>query len=194
MNAEQSKSPITDPAPRRKARVAGGLYLVNIVTSLMAFSGKGGHTLTVASGLAATVSYVGVTIVLYYLFKPVNMRLSLVAALCSLVGCSVGGLGSFHVVALHIHSLVFFGFYCLLIGVLILRSKFLPRVLGGLMAIAGLGWLTFVSRSFAASLSPYHYVAGGIGEGLLTLWLLLRGVDAAKWNEQAKSRVTHLSA
>ena len=151
MNAERSKSPITDAAPRRKARVAGALYLINIVTSLIAFSGKGSHALTVVSGLTATASYVAVTIVLYYLFKPVNARLSLVAALFSLVGSGVGVLGSFHVVALHIHSLVFFGVYCLLIGVLIFRSKFLPRGLGALMAIAGLGWLTFVSRPLAAS-------------------------------------------
>lgn len=188
MNAERSKSPITDAAPRRKARVAGALYLINIVTSLIAFSGKGSHALTVVSGLTATASYVAVTIVLYYLFRPVNVRLSLVAALFSLVGSGVGVLGSFHVVALHIHSLVFFGVYCLLIGVLIFRSKFLPRGLGALMAIAGLGWLTFVSRPLAASLSPYHYVAGGIGEGMLTLWLLVLGVDAAQWNKQANAR------
>lgn len=194
MNLDRSESPITDPAPPRTARIAGALYLVNIVTSLIAFSGKGSHALIVASGLTATTSYVAVTIVLYYLFKPVNVQLSFVAALFSLVGCSVGVLNSFHVVAFHIHSLVFFGFYCFLIGILIFRSKFLPRVLGALMAIAGLGWLTFISRPLAASLSPYHYIAGGIGEGLLTFWLLVMSIDSVKWNEQAKvSAVPHPS-
>src|SRR6266436_4128408 len=41
---------------------------------------------------------------------------------------------------------VFFGVYCLLIGYLIFRSPFLPRILGVLMAIAGFGWLTFLSQ------------------------------------------------
>jgi len=80
---------------------------------------------------------------------------------------------------------VFFGFYCLLIGYLILRSTFLPHTLGALMAIAGLGLLTFVSRQLANQFSPYHYTAAGIGEGLLTVWLLAVGVNAVRWKEQA---------
>ena len=55
------------------ARVAGVLYLVNIATSLIAFSGKGSHLSIAASGLAATASYVAVTILLYYLFKPLSV-------------------------------------------------------------------------------------------------------------------------
>jgi hypothetical protein len=54
------------------------------------------------------------------------------------------------------------------------------------MAIAGLGWLTFVSRPLATYLSPYHYVAGGIGEGLLTVWLLVAGVNTGRWSEHAR--------
>jgi len=52
--------------------------------------------------------------------------------------------------------LVFFGFYDLLIGYLIFRSAFLPRILGVLMAFAGLGWLTFLSPPLASHLSPYN--------------------------------------
>ena len=79
--------------------------------------------------------------------------------------------------------LVFFGFYCLLIGHLIFRSAFLPRILGVLMAFAGLGWLTFLSPALAHDLSPY-ILAAGIGEVSLTLWLLVAGVNAARWEER----------
>ena len=47
----------------------------------------------------------------------------------------------------------FFGFYCLLIGYLVFRSGFLPRILGVL------------------------------GEGSLMLWLLAIGVNAPQWNQ-----------
>jgi hypothetical protein len=44
--------------------------------------------------------------------------------------------------------------YCLLIDYLVFRSIFLPRVIGVLMAFAGLGWLTFLYLPLAQYLSP----------------------------------------
>jgi len=82
-------------------------------------------------------------------------------------------------------GLVFFGLHCLGVGYLILRSTFLPRIIGALMVFAGLGWLTFLSPPFAQSLAPYNMIPGGIGELTLTLWLLSRGVNAQRWREQA---------
>jgi hypothetical protein len=84
-------------------------------------------------------------------------------------------------------GIVFFGFYCLLIGYLIVRSSFLPRALGVLMAIAGLGWLTFLSPPLANDLVPFNLLSGLLGEGSLTVWLLLIGVDARRWQEQASA-------
>jgi hypothetical protein len=80
---------------------------------------------------------------------------------------------------------VFFGVYCLLIGYLIFKSAFLPRILGVLMAFAGLGWLTFLSPPLSNYLSPYIQVLGVFAEGSLMLWLLVMGVNVAKWEEKA---------
>jgi hypothetical protein len=85
-------------------------------------------------------------------------------------------------------GLAFFGFYCLLIGYLIVRSTFLPRILGALMMFGGLSWLTFLSPPLASYLLPYNLAPGVLGEGALTLWLLLAGVNARKWMEQANRR------
>jgi hypothetical protein len=84
-------------------------------------------------------------------------------------------------------GLVFFGFYCLLIGYLIFRSTFLPRILGALMAFAGLAWLTFLSPPLANYLSPYNLAVGALAELSLTLWLLVMGVNVERWREQASA-------
>ena len=80
---------------------------------------------------------------------------------------------------------VFFGCYCLLIGYLVFRSTYLPRLLGVLMAFAGLGLLTFLVPPLASSLFPYNVFLDILGEASLTLWLLVMGVNDQRWKEQA---------
>jgi len=81
--------------------------------------------------------------------------------------------------------LAFFGAYCLLIGYLIFRSTFLPRIIGAFMALAGLGYMTFLSPPLAGYLFPYNLAPAPLGEGSLMLWLLVVGVNAQRWKEQA---------
>jgi Domain of unknown function (DUF4386) len=85
-------------------------------------------------------------------------------------------------------GIIFFGFYCLLIGYLIFRSTFLPRILGAGMAFAGLGWLTFLSPPLANYLFPYILAPGALGEGALTLWLLVMGVNVQRWTSSPAQR------
>lgn len=96
---------------------------------------------------------------------------------------------SLNVQAIHI-SFLFFGLHCVLVGSLILSSWFMPRVVGALMVFGGLGWLTFgfaglLSPSFLRQLLPYIMAPGGIAELTLTVWLLIKGVNVPRWNEQA---------
>ena len=80
--------------------------------------------------------------------------------------------------------LVFFGLWCLLIGYLIFRATFLPRILGVLLAIAGLGWMCFLSPPLASRLFPYIAGASALGEIPLELWLIVMGVNVERWKEQ----------
>jgi hypothetical protein len=84
-------------------------------------------------------------------------------------------------------DLVFFGFFDLLIGCLILRSTFLPRILGVLMALAGLGWMIFLAPPLANYLSHYILPLGFVAELALMVWLLVKGVNVARWQEQASA-------
>ncbi len=83
--------------------------------------------------------------------------------------------------------LVFFGLFNLLIGSLIFKLTFLPRILGVLMALSGLGWLTFLSPSLANHLLAYIEVLGIIAEAALMLWLLVIGVNVQLWKEEASA-------
>jgi hypothetical protein len=85
-------------------------------------------------------------------------------------------------------ALVFFGFYCLTIGYLIFRSIFLPGIIGVLLAIEGLCYLVnsfanFLAPAFAARFFPFLAVSG-VAEISFCLWLLVKGVNVIKWNEQ----------
>jgi MFS family permease len=178
---------MVEASPRRNARIAGTFYLLTFLTGLPAFFIR--SRLGVALGLIAGTCYIVVTLLFYYIFKPVNRRLSLLAAILSLVGCAIGPVAAGLHFTLQINPLVFFGFYCLLIGYLILRSTFLPSMLGALMVFAGLGWLTFLSPPLATHLSPYNLIPGLIGEGALTVWLLAVDLNDQRWKEQATRSV-----
>jgi hypothetical protein len=186
MGTVATTRPAEKSSPRSRARIAGVFYLLTFVTGGAALVLRGGWDAAV--GLSAGVCYVAVTLLFYDLFKPVSKGLSLLAAGLSLTGVAMGALAPLHLVPFRIHSFVFFGFYCLLIGYLIIKSNYLPSVLGALMVFAGLGWLTYLSPALASRLFPYVLAPGLLGEGALTLWLLVKGVDETRWNEQVREQ------
>ena len=82
-------------------------------------------------------------------------------------------------------ALVFFGFYALLKGYLVIRSTFLPRVLGWLTVLGGIGWLAFLSPPFGDRVFPFIAVLGIVGALANIGWLLAVGVNEQRWREQA---------
>ena len=136
-----------------------------------------------AAGLIPVVSFAIVTLLLYQLLKPVNRTLAWLSAFFNLVGLTLEAL-EFHLRGANI-ALIFHGLYCLLVGFLVFRSAFLPRILGVLMAMGGLAWLTDLSIPLTRHLAPYNVIAGFTGEGTLMLWLLVIGLNAQRWNVRA---------
>lgn len=179
---------IAPASPKFKARMAGFFYLLSIVTGL--FGAGAGKRLAVegeVANLAGTLCYLAVTLLLYDLLKPVSRSLSLLAALFSLAGCTLMTLGLFDLAPHYPNGIVFFGVYCLLLGYLIFRSTFMPRFVGVLLVIPGLGWLAFLWPPLAHPLIRYIMGGGLVGEGTLMLWLLAVGVDEQRWNQRAGS-------
>lgn len=78
-------------------------------------------------------------------------------------------------------------------GYVIFRSGYLPRALGILLQLAGLCYLInsfalLLTPDFQDRIFPAILVPAFIGELSLAVWLTLKGVDVAKWQERAKDR------
>jgi hypothetical protein len=85
-------------------------------------------------------------------------------------------------------GLVFFGVDCLVIGWLIYKSTFLPRILGALLALAGLCYLVngFSDFIFPAFDFPFDILMPAyVAEFALALWLVAIGVNEEKWKARA---------
>jgi Domain of unknown function (DUF4386) len=67
-----------------------------------------------------------------------------------------------------------------MIGYLIFRSSFFPRILGVAMAIAGVGWLAFLLPAVPNDLSIAIQIFGFLSELSLCLWLLVMGVNVKR--------------
>jgi hypothetical protein len=242
-----SMDSIVDTAPRRLARTAGGLYLINIVLGAFAISiiptiiGLSSdpaatahhiqsHELLYRLGLAGhvvvTVTNIPLALIFYELFKVVNRRIALLDAFFILVATAIETAGILHQFAplvllgnnahpstsaallqavayapggtlagidYDIHT-VFFGFDILLSAYLILKSTFLPRAIGILMAIDGVAYLVysfadFLAPGVAAQLVPWIQFPSLLGEGSFCLWLLVVGVDVERWKAWASAAI-----
>ena len=82
-------------------------------------------------------------------------------------------------------AMAFFGFSVPLNGYLIFRSTFLPRWLGVLAMIAGLGWLTFLYPPFGSRMFMFTAPVGLLIALVMIFWLLVYGVDERKWHDRA---------
>ena len=234
-----------DASPRLKARVAGVLYLLTILTGIFA-QGFISARLIVEGDAPATATnilahkslfewgftvyliemacQIAVTALFYDLLKPPGRSISLLAAFLGLAGCVIktfsrvfyiaplfvlGGahyltvfspeqLQALSLLFLKINdhgaaiALAFFGFYALLTGYLIIKSTFLPRILGVLSVIGGAGWLSFLYPPLGYRLFPFIAPFGLLGAVALILWLLVKGVNEQRWKEQASAAATSI--
>ena len=217
-----------------KDRIAGILWLIVIVAGGWSFivpfrlivrgdaaataahilASEPSYRLAFAANLVAGACYMGVTVILYDLLKPVNRTVSTLAAFFGVAGIAGGAAASvthfaplvllgparyasaftadqlqaLAYMSLRLQSevsntaMVFFGLQCLSVGYLIVVSTILPRTLGVLLALGGLSYVTasfatFLSPGLGSLVGPYILPAGLLGEGSLSVWLIVKGVS-----------------
>jgi hypothetical protein len=242
---------IAGASPRQLARIAGALYLVNIVAGAFAIGvvpailvvpdvAATAHNiqthellyrLSLMAHVVVTVTNIPMAVIFYELFKVVNRRLALLDVFFTLVATAIeaaGLLSQFTPLVLlggrnytnalpagQLHALaylpgdlstidysiygVFYGFDFICVAYLVLKSTFLPRAIGALLAIDALAYLAdgfanMLAPGFAAHLVPWIGLPTIIAEGSLCLWLLVVGVDTGRWKERASAAIRMRSA
>ena len=157
--------------------------------------------------LTSTTSSIGVAAFLYVLLQSINPGLSLLAAFFRLVACAIFAFSYlFQLATLNLSGpqlqavwpllsalraqsssigIVFFPLHFILIGYLIFRSGFLPRFLGILVGLAGIGGLIFIDPPLGRSLFLYFAPLGLLAEVSLTSWLLGKGINTNSWQSAA---------
>ncbi|MEZ4683228.1 MAG: DUF4386 domain-containing protein [Caldilineaceae bacterium] len=169
--------------------------------------------LGIGGDLLMLLSDVALAVVFYFLLRPVSNALAMLAAVFRLTQAAVIGstlvnlfyaLNLLHsaelmtavgaeqlMLFLNAHAIgysvamIFFGVNCLLTGYLVFRSGYFPKLLGILLVIAGVAYLSdsfaqVLLTDYAAYKTLFESVAiplAVVGEFAMTLWLLIRGVN-----------------
>ena len=227
------KSPL-EMSPKRLARVTGVFYLLTIVAAVIA-QGVIAERLVNSTDATVTarnlvahpdlfrfgftmymiemVSQTVMTMLFYWLLKPVSTTGSLIAAVIGVVGCGIKALSRLFYVAPAIVlegsqylntfsteqlssiallfyqinemgaaiAVVFFGFSTMITGWLMLRSTYVPRVLGWFALVGGIGWLSFLWPPLGYRLNLYIAAIGLLGSLATIVWLLIGGINEERW-------------
>lgn len=162
--------------------------------------------LAIAAEFVGLICATALAMIYFVLLRPVSKELNLLATFLRLVAIAIQALAVLNLdaalfpegdaaslgLAIRMHShdwglaLLFFGACFLVHGRLIYRSGFLPAILGVLIQIAGVCYLTnsfalFLAPLVANAIFPAILIPSFVGEASLCLWLLIKGVDAEKW-------------
>ena len=83
-------------------------------------------------------------------------------------------------------GLIFFGIACVIRGYLIVKSELFPKLLGMLLALAGVCYLInsaaiLLALEIAPLLFPWIYLPVLVGELTLSVWMMVKGMNLAKW-------------
>lgn len=169
------------------ADIVGGLAYLVVTVLLYELLNPVSRTLSL---LAASFSLVGIAVGALATLGHLAPLLILKDAYMAPFGAAQAQAMALLALKLHARAywiaLVFFGCYELVLGYLIYKSTFMPRILGVVVALAGAAFLfnsfaLFLSPAVGNAINPFMLALDGIGEISLTLWLLAFGVDEAKW-------------
>jgi hypothetical protein len=164
----------------------------------------------IVSALLVQLVQIFLVLYLYKLLKPVNKfhaKLMVIFALCAVPIAMLNEINFGAVLFLihsaelapllietflHIHEYgifvaqIFWGLWLFPMGYLVYKSNYIPKIIGILLMIGCFGYMIdsfmfFLYPDLGVMLSAFLF----IGEVVLPLWLVFKGVNVQKWNEVA---------
>ncbi len=218
------------------ATISGGVFAQTVLMDRLVVAGDAAATARniVANPTLVRAAYaifmiemtcqIATTAVMYEVLKPVDRRLSQMAAVFGYVGSGVkilsrlflyaplfvlsgssylasfnqGQLDTITSLLIRINNqgagmaCIFLGLSTVIVGYLMFRATFLPRALGVLGVIGGMGWLAFVYPPLGNTLFMPIALIALLGCAVTIGWLLIRGVDELKWREMAAASASSI--
>lgn len=220
-------------ATKRTARIAGLLYLLFAILSIVSFlyipstftvSGNAAATVNnivssellfrtgIYSSLISMIIFIFLVLTLYRLFKEIDPMPAILMVVLVVVGVSAEYLNTFNKIAalvvlsgdeflsvfakpqldalayvfLRLYSQagpaiqIFWGLWLFPFGLLVIKSRFIPKIFGILLMLAGFAYLlssftSLVLPQYKAVISPLTSILA-MGELPIIFWLLFKGV------------------
>lgn len=179
-----------------------GATIENIMTNEIMFRWS------ILGALATQIGHFFLVLMLYTILRPASEVWAKIMVLMSMVGIAIAMLNEVHHGAvlmvldgtnpapdmvslfLGMHSYgvyivqIFWGLWLFPMGYLVFKSGFLPKFIGVILMVGCFGYLVdsvifFINPDFPVTFSIYLFW----GEIVITFWLLIRGVNAQKWEE-----------
>jgi len=165
-----------------KAALTAGISLIimTILSFMIFFPSLEPTILSIIGILIIIILDIIVAISLYYLFKKVNMKLSLIMSVCRIVYAGIFLVALFNVSDLAKFNsiwdfgLLIFGIHLLVLSFLVYYSKYIPKWIGILLLIGAVGYIAdtiIMWMGYAFSIGMFTF----FGEPLFALWLVIKG-------------------
>lgn len=165
--------------------------------------------LSIASALVVQLVNIIVVLLLYKLLNPVNKNVARLMVLFILLGMPIAMLNEItngavlilvnsaepphnlislflelHVYGIQIAS-IFWGLWLFPMGYLVFKSNYIPKIIGIALMIGCFGYFAdafifLLFPDFGVTFAEFLF----IGEILLPLWLIIRGVNVEQWQKQ----------
>jgi hypothetical protein len=168
------------------ARLAGVVYLVYFLIAISSGVLARGDIAAIMRGtatatartvwVASTVIYAVLVALLAHLVWTISPQVALAATILGLVGCAIQSASSAMALGRYgpIAALFFFGLFMVLYGWLSIGSTVMPRTIGIMFIVGGLGWCSQAIPRFPRALGLVGYAIGGVAELALAAWLLVQ--------------------